>query len=302
MEVRAQGRRQAVTRSQHFSFEFYPPKTEKGRAVLRATLERLAPLGPEYVSVTFGAGGGVREHTLETVDLIRSETGLDAVPHLSCVGSSRDDIRAWLERYRERGVKRLFCLRGDRPRDGGSEAFRDDGFRHASELVTFARDFGDFEIHVACYPEFHPEAPDPVTDIEHFVQKVACGADVAVTQYFFSNAAYYHFVDAIRRRGVDVPVVVGLMPIVDFAQIDRFSSVCGADIPLWIRKRMEALKDDPAGQLELGVEIATRQAEDLLRNGAPGIHFYTLNRAEATARIFENLGLAGSVASAASGR
>ena len=271
------------------SFEFYPPKTEKGEKALAKTVNRLAQLNPDFVSVTFGAGGSVREGTLQTCLSIAKQSGLTAAPHISCVGSTKKILKNYLERYRDAGFNSLFVLRGDVPSDKSTSRIGD--FSHANELVAFVKNFGGFKINVACYPEFHPESSDPRKDIEHFVRKVDAGADVAVTQYFFNNASYYRFVEDVHRKGVKIPIVVGLMPIVNFAQIASFSEKCGADLPLWIRKRMEVYQDDPQSQLELGVEIATQQAEDLLRNGAPGIHFYTLNRAEASVRIWEQLGL-----------
>ena len=271
------------------SFEFYPPKTEKGEKALAAAVDHLARLNPDFVSVTFGAGGSVREGTLQTCLGIAKQSGLTAAPHISCVGSTRKILENYLERYRDAGFKSLFVLRGDVPSDKSDSRIGD--FSHANELVAFVKEFGGFKINVACYPEFHPESSDPRKDMEHFVRKVEAGADVAVTQYFFNNASYYRFVEDVRRMGVKIPVVVGLMPIVNYAQITSFSEKCGADLPLWIRKRMEVYQDDPRSQFELGVEIAAQQAEDLLRNGAPGIHFYTLNKADASVRIWEHLGL-----------
>jgi len=272
-----------------FSFEFFPPKNEQGEERLWKTVERLAPLHPDYVSVTFGAGGSTRERTFATVAEIREKAGLDAAPHLSCIGSDKETIRGILERYRDSGIKRIVALRGDIPEEG--EAFKEGGFRYANELVEFIREFGGFEIAVGAYPEFHPETPDPDKDIENFVRKAKAGADKAITQYFFNNDAYYRFVDEVQRRGVDIPIIVGLMPIANFPQIDRFSATCGADIPRWIRLRMEAFGDDAKSQQKLGIDIATRQAEELLANGAPGIHFYTLNRGVPTAAVWRNLGL-----------
>jgi methylenetetrahydrofolate reductase (NADPH) len=272
-----------------FSFEFYPPKTEDAAAQLLQTVSDLAPLGPQYVSVTFGAGGSTREGTYQTVCQILRMSSLDVVPHLSCMGVSRQQIRDLLDTYCALGVRRIVALRGDLPKDDQPKKTRT--FQHANDLVAFIKKSSGLSVSVACYPEFHPEAPDPKTDIENFARKVGAGADEAITQYFFNNEAYYMFVDAVRRMGVQVPIIPGLMPIVSFEQIARFSSFCGADIPIWIRKRMEAFSGDPASQKALGVEIATRQAEDLLKNGAPGIHFYTLNKAEATLRIWTNLGL-----------
>ena len=271
------------------SFEFYPPKTDKGKKSLARAVDRLAPLSPDFVSVTFGAGGSAREGTLSTCLSIVEQSGLAAAPHISCIGSSKELLRDYLERYRDAGFDRLFVLRGDVPKDAPAPPASD--FSFANELVAFVKDFGGFKIHVACYPEFHPETKDPRRDIENFVRKVDAGADIAVTQYFFNNASYYRFREDVERLGVAIPIVAGLMPIADFQQIARFSEKCGADVPLWIRKRMEAFADDKAAQLELGIEIATQQAEDLLRNGAPGIHCYTLNRAEASVRIWQNLGL-----------
>lgn len=271
-----------------FSLEFYPPHTEKGQRSFARTLGKLEALGPAYVSVTFGAGGSSRERTFETVDWITENSKVTAVPHLSCIGAQGARIEGILERYRDAGVKRIVALRGDIPEDG--DAFVEGGFRHANELVAFVRDFGGFEIAVACYPEFHPESPSPASDLEFFKQKVDAGADLAITQYFFDNGAYFRFVDEARRMGVEVPIVAGLMPIANWAQIVRFSQKCGADLPRWIARRMEAF-DDPRDQRKLGAELATRQAEALLEGGAPGIHFYTLNRAEPTRTVWENLGL-----------
>jgi len=276
-------------KSRAFSFEFFPPKGEQGTERLRETIRVLAPLKPQYVSVTFGAGGSTRDGTYHTAREIQQTTGLEVVPHLSCLGSSRETLRQTLERYRSLGVRRIVALRGDKPNNGTS--LPPGPFNFANELVAFIRQFGGFSVTVGCYPEFHPESPDPQTDLKHFVSKVRAGADEAITQYFFNNDAYYAFVDSARRLGVDVPIIAGLMPITDYRQIARFSAFCGAEIPLWIKKRMESFADDPPSQKAFGIEIATRQAEDLLRGGAPGIHFYTLNKAEATLRVWKNLGL-----------
>ncbi len=279
----------AKVEEREFSFEFFPPKNEQGEQRLWAAVEKLAPLQPDYVSVTFGAGGSTRERTFQTVDDIRLKAGLEAAPHLSCIGSERGEIEKILTRYRSHGIRRIVALRGDVPAE--EDAFKPGGFRHANELVGFVRSYGGFDITVAAYPEFHPETPLPEQDMANFVRKVNAGADKAITQYFFNNDAYYRFVDDVTARGVSVPIVVGLMPIANFAQIDRFSSLCGADIPRWIRLRMEAYGDDTKSQQQLGIEIATRQAEALLQNGAPGIHFYTLNRAGPTVAVWRNLGL-----------
>jgi methylenetetrahydrofolate reductase (NADPH) len=278
-----------------FSFEFFPPKNEQGAAKLTEASRALASLKPHYVSVTFGAGGSTREGTYQTVRELQQTTGLEVVPHLSCVGVRREEIRPLLDSYRALGVRRIVALRGDLPKDPPNAASvpPKGSLRYANELVAYIQELGGFSVTVGCYPEFHPEAKDPATDMKNFVRKVRAGADEAITQYFFNNDAYYAFVDGVRRLGVDVPIIPGLMPITEYKQIARFSGFCGAEIPLWIRKRMEALADDPPSQKALGIEIATRQAEDLLRRGAPGLHFYTLNRSEATVRIWKNLGLSG---------
>ncbi len=271
-----------------FSFEFFPPKTEVGRRRLGKTVQRLASLRPSFVSVTFGAGGSTREGSYQTASEIVRTTELEVTPHLSCIGSSREQIAAQLDTYRAIGVRRVVALRGDVPTD---EPELPRAFAHANELVAFIRGRGGFRISVGCHPEFHPEAPNPQADVDNFVRKVQAGADEAITQYFYNNDAYFRFRDWVRALGVEIPIVPGLMPLTDYRQVDRFSRFCGADIPLWLRKRMTALADDPAGQQALGIEVATRQAEQLLRDGAPGLHFYTLNRAEATLRIWHNLGL-----------
>jgi methylenetetrahydrofolate reductase (NADPH) len=276
-----------------FSFEFFPPKTDAGRRRLSKTIHRLAPLNPSFVSVTFGAGGSTREGSFQTASEIVRTTSLEVTPHLSCIGSEREQIAAQLETYRAIGVKRVVALRGDVPADDPQPTR---AFDYASELVAFIKSFGGFEISVGCYPDFHPEAVSPEADIQNFVRKVQAGADEAITQYFYSNDAYFRFVEWSQRLGVDIPIVPGLMPLTDFGQVVRFSQFCGADIPLFVRKRMLALEGDALGQEELGIELATRQAEELLRNGAPGIHFYTLNRAEPTLRVWDNLGLPGTTA------
>jgi methylenetetrahydrofolate reductase (NADPH) len=269
------------------SFEFFPPKGDAGRQRLAKTVQKLAPLRPSFVSVTFGAGGSTREGSFQTASEIIRTTNLDVTPHLSCIGSTRDQIAAQLDTYRAIGVKRVVALRGDVP-EADAELPR--AFAYANELVAFIRDYGGFEISVAAYPEFHPEAPSPEIDVANFVRKAEAGATEAITQYFYSNDAYYRFLDWARRLGVEIPIVPGIMPLTDFAQVERFSKFCGADIPAWIRKRMHALEGDARGQEELGIELATRQAEELLQSGAPGLHFYTLNRAEPTLRIWHSLG------------
>lgn len=275
------------------SFEFFPPKTESGVVRLRRTVQQLAALSPSFVSVTFGAGGSTREGSYKIAAEIVRTTRLNVTPHVSCIGWSIDELRDMLDCYRDAGIRSVVALRGDPP-DNEPNVRR--AFLHANELVEFIRGMGGFRISVACYPEFHPEAPSPAIDVQNFVRKVHAGADEAITQYFYSNDAYYRFVERVQRMGVSIPIVPGLMPMTDYAQVARFSRFCGADIPSFIRKQMEQLAGDAPGQHELGIELASRQAEDLLRNGAPGLHMYTLNRAEPTLRVFDNLGLSKSPA------
>jgi methylenetetrahydrofolate reductase (NADPH) len=275
--------------SRGISFEFFPPKSEQARGRLVKTVQRLAPLRPSVVSVTFGAGGSTREGSFQTASEILRSTDLDVAPHLSCIGSTREQLAALLDTYRSVGVKRIVALRGDAPA-AGEEQPR--AFQYANELVSFIHERGGFDISVAAYPEFHPEAAGPDADVENFVRKVRAGASEAITQYFYSNDAYYRFCDWATRLGVDVPIVPGIMPMTDYAQVARFSQFCGAEVPQWMRKRMLAVEGDARGQEELGIELATAQVEELIRSGVPGIHFYTLNRAEPTLRICSNLGLA----------
>lgn len=273
-----------------YSFEFFPPKTEEGQANLRLTRERLAELEPRFFSVTFGAGGSTQERTFDTVLEIQRETGVNAAPHLSCVGSTRERIREILGGYRDAGVRRVVALRGDMP-----SGMVDPGeFRYANELVAFIREeFGDaFEIEVAAYPEFHPQARSAEADLLNFKRKVEAGADGAITQYFYNADAYYRFVDACEGMGITLPIVPGIMPITNYAQLSRFSDACGAEIPRWIRRRLEGFGDDRNAIRAFGVDVVTDLCARLLEAGAPGLHFYTLNRAEPTATIWTQLGLA----------
>jgi methylenetetrahydrofolate reductase (NADPH) len=271
-----------------FSMEFFPPQTPEGREKLRATRRQLAQLAPEFFSVTFGAGGTTRERTFEAVMEIRQE-GLEAAPHISCIASSRESIRDMLQRYRDAGIKRLVALRGDMP-SGMVEAGE---FRYANELVSFIRrEFGPaFHIEVAAYPEYHPQARSPQEDLANFKRKVEAGADAAITQYFFNPDAYFEFVDACRAAGVSVPIVPGIMPIGRFSQLARFSDACGAEIPRWIRRKLEGFGDDTASVRSFGLDVVTSLCDRLLRGGAPGLHFYTLNQAGATTTIWQRLGL-----------
>lgn len=270
------------------SFEFFPPKTAEGRDKLRGTRARLMPLRPRFVSVTFGAGGSTQQGTLDTViDIARD--GVEAAPHLSCIGASRETLAAILEQYRAQGIRRLVALRGDLPSGMGDIG----EFQYASELVEFIRaSTGDwFHVEVAAYPEYHPQARSPEADLRHFVHKVKAGADSAITQYFFNADAYFRFVDEVRRRGVDVPIVAGVMPITNYTQLTRFSAMCGAELPRWIARRLEAFGDDRDSIRAFGADVVTDMCRRLIDGGAPGLHFYTLNGATATQAICARLNL-----------
>ena len=271
-----------------FSFEFFPPKTPEGIAKLRTTRQQLAQFKPQFFSVTFGAGGTTRDGTLSTVLEIRSE-GHAAAPHLSCIGSTRENIAAILDEYRNNGIRHLVALRGDIP--SGMVAAGE--FRYANELVSFIREqHGEhFHIEVAAYPEFHPQARSAEDDINNFVRKVRAGANSAMTQYFFNADAYFRFVDEAQARGVDIPVVPGIMPISNFGQLCRFSDMCGAEVPRWLRQRMQAYYDDTASIRALGLDVVTELCDRLLQGGAPGLHFYTLNQAGLVSTIWQRLGL-----------
>jgi methylenetetrahydrofolate reductase (NADH) len=270
------------------SVEFFPPKTPEGVEKLRATRRALAELRPAFCSVTFGAGGSTREGTLETVLEIRNE-GLPAAPHISCIGTTRESVRDVLAQYKGHGIRHLVALRGDLP--SGSVDAGD--FHYASELVAFIRaETGDwFHIDVAAYPEYHPQARTPHDDLANFKRKIDAGADSAITQYFFNADAYWNFVDASRALAVDVPIVPGIMPIGSFTKLARFSDACGAEIPRWIRRRLESYGDDTASIRAFGLDVVTKLCADLLQGGAPGLHFYTLNQAALTTTIWQRLGL-----------
>ncbi len=271
-----------------FSLEFFPPRDLAAQERLVRTAKQLLALNPRYVSVTFGAGGSTREGTADTVRTLRN-LGCEAAPHLSCVGATRDQLRQILQTYRDEGVRRVVALRGDLPSGMGGEAGE---LRYASDLVAFIRaEFGDaFHIEVAAYPEAHPQAESSSQDLEHFVRKVDAGADAAITQYFFNADAYFDFVSRAQARGVSVPIVPGIMPITNHTQLARFSQMCGAEIPRWIRLRLAEYGDDKASIRAFGVDVVTQLCQRLLDNGAPGLHFYTLNSAEATQGIWQGLG------------
>ena len=271
-----------------YSLEFFPPKTPEGVAKLRAARAQLAQLSPAFCSVTFGAGGSTREGTLATVLEIRDE-GLPAAPHLSCIGGTRDSLSDVLAQYREHGIRHVVALRGDLP-SGMADAGL---FAHASDLVAFIRETtGDwFHVDVACYPEYHPQARSPQEDLDHFAAKVRAGADSAITQYFYNPDAYWHFVDACTARGLTVPIVPGIMPIASSSRLARFSDACGAEIPRWIRRKLESFGDDTASVRAFGLDVVTDLCARLVEGGAPGLHFYTLNSAGLTTTIWQRLGL-----------
>lgn len=278
----------STTDTRNYSFEFFPPKTPQGVEKLQQTREELGRLKPAYFSVTFGAGGSTQEGTLEVVSSIQ-QAGFEAAPHLSCIGSTQNTIRAILGRYQELGIKRLVALRGDMP--SGTQGVGD--FRYANELIEFVRltTGTHFHIEVAAYPEVHPQAKSPEADLLNFKRKVDAGANSAITQYFFSAAAYYRFVEDCRRIGIDIPIVPGIMPITNYTQLARFSDLCGAEIPRWIRLRLKAYEDDRESLTAFGTEVVTQLCADLLDNDAPGLHFYTMNQVTATRTIWENLKL-----------
>ena len=270
------------------SFEFFPPKTAEGMAKLHAAREQLVQLQPKFFSVTFGAGGSTRDRTLETVLEIQAH-GTAAAPHLSCISSTRDEIRTILTQYREQGIRHLVALRGDHP--SGEVAASD--FHYANELVEFIRqETGDwFEIEIAAYPEFHPEAPSAKADLASFKRKVDAGANAAITQYFYNADAYFQFMDECEAMGIAVPVVPGIMPIYNFAQLSRFSAVCGAEIPRWLRLRLQDYGDDLPSLRAFGLDVVTELCDRLLQGGAPGLHFYTLNQAGTISTICQRLGM-----------
>ena len=272
--------------SPNFSIEFFPPKTSEGAEKLRVIRAKLAALNPTYFSVTFGAGGTTQQGTLDTVLEMRAE-GLEAAPHLSCVGGTRESIRAILQQYKDNDIRRLVALRGDMPSGYGAGG----EFRYASELVEFIRqETADwFRIEVAAYPEMHPQAKSPQDDMQNFARKIQAGADAAITQYFYNVDAYFQFVEAAGKLGVDVPIVAGIMPITNYTQLMRFSDMCGAEIPRWVRLKLASYGDDSASIKAFGLDVVAQLCERLLAGGAPGLHFYSMNQAQATTAIWQRL-------------
>jgi methylenetetrahydrofolate reductase (NADPH) len=270
----------------NISIEFFPPKTPEGAEKLRVARQKLVELNPKYFSVTFGAGGSTQHGTLSTVLEILAE-GHEAAPHLSCVGGTRESIRAILQEFKAKGIRRLVALRGDLPSGYGGAG----ELRYASDLVEFIRqETGDwFHIEVAAYPEMHPQARSPQDDLQAFARKVQAGANAAITQYFYNPDAYFQFVDNARKLGVDVPIVAGIMPITNYTQLMRFSDMCGAEIPRWIRLKLASFGDDSASIKAFGLDVVTGLCERVLAGGAPGVHFYSMNQAAATTAIWKRI-------------
>ncbi|MGD0914681.1 MAG: methylenetetrahydrofolate reductase [NAD(P)H] [Terracidiphilus sp.] len=274
------------------SFELFPPRTPEAAAKLPDVIKQLAAVRPDYFSVTQGAGGSDQEGTYETLLTVVNHCGIEVAPHLTCVGSTRAHVAAQLDRYRAQGVKRIVALRGDLPATAMSAAAPGE-FHYASELVSFIREtHGDwFRIEVAAYPEMHPQASGPGADFDNFCRKVEAGADAALTQLFYNADSYFDFMERCQKAGITIPVVPGIMPITSFAGIMRFAGGCGADLPRWIRLRLEELQFDKAALHDFGVAVVARLCETLLKNGVPGLHFYTINQAEPTLRLWKNLNL-----------
>jgi len=269
------------------SMEFFPPKTTEGADKLRAARVQLAELGPEYFSVTFGAAGSTQAGTRDTVLEIQRE-GHKAAPHLSCIGRSRTELREIISEYKSHGIRHIVALRGDLPSGFGGISGE---FSHASELIEFIRtETGDwFHIEAAAYPEMHPQARSPQDDLQNFIRKIKAGANSAITQYFYNSDAYFRFVDEVKKAGADVPVVAGIMPITNYTQLMRFSDMCGAEIPRWIRLKLASFGDDSASIRAFGLDVVTQMCDRLIAGGAPGLHFYTLNQAAPTIAIWQGI-------------
>ncbi|MGV8841753.1 MAG: methylenetetrahydrofolate reductase [NAD(P)H] [Pseudomonas sp.] len=279
-----------MSEERRYSFEFFPTKTEAGHVKLLATAKQLARYNPDFFSCTYGAGGSTRERTLNTVLQLEHEVKIAAAPHLSCVGDSKAELRALLNQYQSAGIKRLVALRGDLPSGMGMASGE---MRYANELVSFIREETGthFHIEIAAYPEMHPQARNFEDDLANFVRKAHAGADSAITQYFFNADSYFYFVERVRQLGVDIPIVPGIMPITNYSKLARFSDACGAEIPRWMRKQLEAYGDDAQSIQAYGEQVISQMCERLLDGGAPGLHFYTLNQADPSLAIWHNLKL-----------
>jgi methylenetetrahydrofolate reductase (NADPH) len=275
-----------------FSFELFPPRTPEGIQKLPAVVAQLAAVQPKYFSVTYGAGGSDQDGTYQTIVTVVEHTGVEAAPHLTCVGSTRAHVAALLNRYRDMGVKRIVALRGDLPATAMTTSAPGD-FHYANELVSFLRaEHGNhFHIEVAAYPEMHPQAESPSADFDHFCRKVEAGADAALTQLFYNAHAYFDFMERCQKAGITIPIVPGIMPITGFANTVKFCGGCGADLPRWIRLRLAELENDKPALQQFGADVVTRLCESLIQNGAPGLHFYTVNQAGPTLKLWKNLAL-----------
>lgn len=273
-----------------YSFEFFPPKTDQGATNLMATVADLEQaLAPDFVSVTYGAGGSTRSRTLEVVTSIQREIGITAMAHQTCMASSQDEVREVIGQLIGNGIENVLALRGDMPKDAAGSALHPEGFKHATELIEFLADNYDLDVGAACYPECHVESKSPDQDLHWTREKVRLGASFLITQLFFDNACYFDFVERARGAGIDVPLVPGIMPITNVAQIERFTQMCGASIPEELADRLRRVADDPAAVMATGIEQAIGQCRDLLERGAPGIHFYTLNKSHATRSVLAAL-------------
>ena len=279
-----------MSQERRYSFEFFPTKTEAGHEKLMGVARQLAGYNPDFFSCTYGAGGSTRDRTLNTVLQLDGDVGVPTAPHLSCVGDSKDELRSLLSQYKNSGIKRIVALRGDLPSGMGMASGE---LRYANELVEFIRsETGDhFHIEVAAYPEVHPQARSYEDDLQNFVRKCQAGADSAITQYFFSADCYFYFIERVRKLGVDLPIVPGIMPITNYSKLARFSDACGAEIPRWIRKQLEAYGDDTRSIQSFGEQVVSEMCERLLQGGAPGLHFYSMNQAEPSLAIWNNLKL-----------
>jgi methylenetetrahydrofolate reductase (NADPH) len=279
-----------MSQERRYSFEFFPTKTEAGHEKLMNVARQLATYKPDFFSCTYGAGGSTRDRTLSTVLQLDGDVKVPTAPHLSCVGDSKAELRELLTLYKNSGIKRIVALRGDLPSGMGMASGE---LRYANELVSFIREetADHFHIEVAAYPEMHPQARNFEDDIANFVRKAKAGADSAITQYFFNADCYFYFVDRVRKLGVDIPVVPGIMPITNYSKLARFSDACGAEIPRWVRKQLEAYGDDTDSIQAYGEQVITEMCERLLQGGAPGLHFYSMNQADPSLAIWNNLKL-----------
>ena len=279
-----------MTHDRRYSFEFFPAKTEAGHEKLLATAQQLTHCHPDFFSCTYGAGGSTRDRTLHTVLELDQHAGIPTAPHLSCIGDNKDELRALLATYRQKGIRRIVALRGDLPSGMGLASGE---LRFANELVEFIRaETGDhFHIEIAAYPEAHPQARNLEEDLQNFARKAQAGANSAITQYFFNADSYFYFCDRVQKLGVEIPIVPGIMPITNYSKLARFSDSCGTEIPRWIRKQLEAYGDDLSSISAFGEEVVAQLCARLLEGGAPGLHFYTLNQAEPSLAIWNRLGL-----------